>query len=170
MEVAYAVALLIIGFTLLLLEVFIPSLGALTLMSMGAFFGAFYFAFEVNPIFGWTLIGVSAVGIPTSVISAFKVFPKTALGKHMILFRQSREEPTAPHEQLSDYAGKSGLTVSTLRPSGIARIAGQRVDVVTRGEMIGPGVKVRVIEVLGNRIVVRAVSDAPPPETDRELS
>lgn len=170
MEIAYAIALLIVGFFLLLLEVFIPSLGALALMAMAAFFGAFYFAFEVSPVFGWTLIGISAAGIPTAIILAFKVFPKTALGKHMILFRPKREESTEPREQLRAYAGKSGVTVSTLRPSGIARIDGHRLDVITRGEMIDPGVIVRVIEVLGNRIVVRAVSDAPPPEIDRELS
>ncbi len=170
MEVAYALTLLIVAFFLLLLEVFIPSLGALTLMAVGAFCGAFYFAFEVNSAFGWSLIGVSAVGIPISLVAAFRIFPKTALGKHMILFRPKREEPTAPSEHTSAHAGKTGVTISTLRPSGIARLDGHRVDVVTRGEMIDPGVDVRVIEVLGNRIVVRAVRDAPPPETDRELS
>jgi membrane-bound serine protease (ClpP class) len=88
----------------------------------------------------------------------------------MILFRPKREASSAPREQRMALQGKTGVTVSTLRPSGIARIAGQRLDVVTRGEMIDPGVEIRVVEVLGNRIVVRAVTKSPPPDTDRELS
>ena len=50
----------------------------------------------------------------------------------------------------------TGVTLSALRPSGFARIDGQRVDVVTRGEMIEAGRAVRVVEVLGNRVVVAA--------------
>jgi membrane-bound serine protease (ClpP class) len=170
MEIACALGLLILAFFLLLLEVFIPSLGVLTLLALAAFAGAFYFAFEVGDAFGWSLIAVSAVGIPALLVVAFRVFPKTALGRHMILFGPKRLHPPEPRESLAVYAGKTGVATSTLRPSGIARIDGQRVDVVTSGEMIDPGVAVRVVEVLGNRIVVRAVHDAPPLEPDLEHS
>jgi membrane-bound serine protease (ClpP class) len=47
-----------------------------------------------------------------------------------------------------------GITLSALRPAGIAEIEGQRVDVVTKGEMVGRGDRVRVTEVEGNRVVV----------------
>ena len=170
MDVVYALVLLIVAFFFLLLEVFIPSLGALTLIAIGAFIASFYYAFEVSPEFGWSLIAVSAVGVPVLLVAAFKIFPQTALGRYMILFRPRRALPTAPHQHTSPFAGKAGVALSVLRPSGIARIEGHRLDVVTRGEMIDAGEDVRVVEVLGNRIVVRAVSDSPPPETDRELS
>ncbi len=169
MDIVYSLVLLIVAFFFLLLEVFLPSLGALTLIALGAFISSFYFAFEVGPGFGWSVIGVSAVGVPVTLVAAFRIFPKTALGKHMILFRPKRESPTAPHERFAGYSGKQGLSLTPLRPSGIVRLEGRRLDVVTRGEMIESGINVRVVEVLGNRIVVRAVDETPPPDTDREL-
>jgi membrane-bound serine protease (ClpP class) len=37
----------------------------------------------------------------------------------------------------------------------MARIAGRRVDVMTEGEFIPPGVAVRVVAVDGHRVVVK---------------
>lgn len=52
---------------------------------------------------------------------------------------------------------KEGTASSELRPAGVAEIEGQRVDVVTQGEMIAEGDRVRVAEVEGNRVVVEAI-------------
>jgi len=41
-----------------------------------------------------------------------------------------------------------------LRPAGFAELKGQRIDVVTRGEVIEANVKVRVVDVEGNRVIV----------------
>jgi membrane-bound serine protease (ClpP class) len=46
-----------------------------------------------------------------------------------------------------------------LRPAGIADIAGRRLDVVAHGAFIEAGQPIVVAEVLGNRIVVDAVSN-----------
>ena len=51
--------------------------------------------------------------------------------------------------------GKEGVTVSELRPAGIALINGRRTDVVTDGEFVAVDQVVEVIEVSGNRVVVR---------------
>ena len=45
---------------------------------------------------------------------------------------------------------------SALRPAGFARIEGRKVDVVTRGEMIGEDVEVVVLDARANRVVVAA--------------
>jgi hypothetical protein len=42
-------------------------------------------------------------------------------------------------------------------PGGKARIGSEYVDVLTRGEVVEPGVRVRVVEVLGNHILVEAI-------------
>lgn len=59
--------------------------------------------------------------------------------------------------------GKIGKTLTPLRPSGLAEIDGNRLDVVSTGEMLDSGVAVEVTRVDGNRIVVRA-HRAPSPE------
>ncbi|MHC4091538.1 MAG: NfeD family protein, partial [Planctomycetota bacterium] len=51
--------------------------------------------------------------------------------------------------------GDRGVTLSVLRPAGTARIRGERRNVVTEGEMIARGAPVEVLEVQGNRVVVR---------------
>ena len=53
------------------------------------------------------------------------------------------------------WLGKGGTAVSPLRPAGIAEIEGERVDVVSDGELIEPGAPIVVTRVDGNRIVVR---------------
>ena len=52
--------------------------------------------------------------------------------------------------------GAVGQTIAELRPSGRAEIDGQIIDVISQGEWIDTGQRVRVIEVQGNRIVVEA--------------
>ena len=51
-----------------------------------------------------------------------------------------------------------GTVFSTLRPSGKAHINGKLVDVVSEGDFIDPGTQIEVVEVAGNRVVVRAIS------------
>lgn len=53
---------------------------------------------------------------------------------------------------------QSGTAFSTLRPSGKAHINGTLVDVVSVGDFIEPGTPIEVVEVAGNRVVVRAVT------------
>ena len=52
---------------------------------------------------------------------------------------------------------KTGTTATACRPAGLADIEGIHLDVVSRGEFIEKGEHVEVVEVEGNRIVVRAI-------------
>lgn len=56
-----------------------------------------------------------------------------------------------------DLVGAEGEATTPLRPSGIAWLNDKRYDVVTRGEMLAKGTRIRVIEVSGNRVVVKKV-------------
>lgn len=53
--------------------------------------------------------------------------------------------------------GREGVAVGDLRPSGVVRIGDERVDVVTEGDYVVKGSRVKVIQVRGNRVVVRAL-------------
>ena len=57
---------------------------------------------------------------------------------------------------LPELCGRQGVAATILRPAGKATIDGKRVDVVTRGELLEADTPVLVIEVQGNRVVVRA--------------
>ena len=73
---------------------------------------------------------------------------------------------TITDERDLDLVGREGEAVSDLRPAGFARIAGRRVDVVSRGESIEAGATVRVLEVSGNRVVVMQVQLDPSNTND----
>jgi len=53
--------------------------------------------------------------------------------------------------------GEEGEVVSTLRPTGKAKFGQAIVDVVAEGEFLAVGTKVKIVEVRGNRVVVRAI-------------
>ena len=63
--------------------------------------------------------------------------------------------------QIGEDAGllsQVGTTFSTLRPSGKAHINGKLINVVSDGAFIDTGTPIEVIEVAGNRVVVRAIT------------
>ena len=62
---------------------------------------------------------------------------------------------TAPSRP--ELVGRDGTAVTDLRPSGTARIGEERIDVVTEGEYVPQGSRVRVVQSDGYRHVVRAV-------------
>jgi len=66
---------------------------------------------------------------------------------------------TAPPESktITVNIGDIGEVVSTLRPTGKAKFADAMVDVVAEAEFLDKGTKVKIIEIHGNRVVVKAV-------------
>src|SRR5690606_13707772 len=106
---------------------------------------------------GFLFLAMAAIGAPLVAWLALRALPNTRLGQHLILSGPKPEEVAgAAPEDLRALVGQEGVTESVLRPSGIARIAGRRVDVVSRGEMIEPGTPFRVLFVEGSRVVVAA--------------
>jgi membrane-bound ClpP family serine protease len=55
--------------------------------------------------------------------------------------------------------GRVGKVKSKMLPSGAVQIDGQMIDAVSEGMPLEPGQTVRVLEVRGNMVVVRAVED-----------
>ena len=53
--------------------------------------------------------------------------------------------------------GAMGVAATMLRPAGLARFGDDFIDVVTDGDFIPAGSRIQVIEIEGNRIVVKEV-------------
>jgi membrane-bound serine protease (ClpP class) len=86
-----------------------------------------------------------------------RFLPRLPFGKRLILATglAAGEGYASPPETDQNWRGKGGIAVSPLRPSGIADVEGERVDVVSDGEFIEAGAQIVVSRVDGNRIVVR---------------
>ena len=147
-----AAILLALGLVLIIAEVLFPSFGVLSILATAAIVASIISAFDagVGPAF----VGIAAVSVPVVIVVGFKLFPKTPMGKHMVIKGLSFESQGASDVRDLSLVGEEGEVEAPLRPAGIARLAGRRVDVVSRGEAIEQGSRVRVIEVSGNRVVV----------------
>lgn len=88
-------------------------------------------------------------------VLVIKTLPQTAAGKRMILAHEQHN--TASGAPTPILVGATGVAQTTLRPAGMAEIAGKRLDVVAESDMIARGSSIQVIAVEGNRIVVRKV-------------
>jgi membrane-bound serine protease (ClpP class) len=92
--------------------------------------------------------------VPLVIVMGFKLFPKSPFGKRMVAGGLSFASQASLDQRDLALVGQDGTIEADCRPAGMARIDGRRVDVVTRGEWIEAGTRVRVVEVQGNRVVV----------------
>ena len=104
------------------------------------------------------LLGTLAVGLVGFRIW-LHVFPRSRFGKRLILANDAKDWHGFSDKVGHDLVGKDGVAHSMLRPAGAAIIDGKRYDVVTRGELIDPKTRIRVIDVKGNRIVVTGIAE-----------
>ena len=158
----WALALFVSGLIITLAEVILPSGGMLALVAVACLIGSLACAYQLS---GWAAIGlllVEGICVPVVIVMAFKLLPRTSVGKNLMLEPpdEARSNPapaSPPPWNENKYAlllHKEGVAVSPLRPSGTAEIDGQRLSVISDGQMIPQGSRVRVTLVEGNRIVV----------------
>ncbi len=122
-------------------------------------------------------LGGSLVGVIITALALSRFLPRMPLLNRMVLvppggapFPRTNEpllrpdlaaEAFASHRLLGPYAdlqGVRGHAVTILRPSGKAQFGDRMVDVISDGPFIEVGRAVQVIEVNGNRVVVREMA------------
>ena len=152
----YAVILMVIGIALIIMEIFLPSGGILGILAAAALVTSLVLAFRESDATGFTFLGLAVVIVPVSVMLGLKFFPKTPVGRRLILPPTTNTAAPAGIAE-KDYTallGRKGKAVTPLRPSGIIEIDGQRYSAAADGEMIRQGVEIAVITVEGNNIIV----------------
>ena len=65
-------------------------------------------------------------------------------------------------EQRARYLGKTGVAVTPLRPTGVAEIEGERIEVVTEGDFISAGSSIKVVAMDRRKYFVRLTNEAEP--------
>ena len=71
-------------------------------------------------------------------------------------YRESVDQSVLSGE-LAPVVGQSGLSETDLRPSGKVRVGNELLDVISTGDFIEVGEKVRIVELDGSRIVVEKI-------------
>ncbi len=157
-----AVVLMGVGLLLVVVEVLVPSFGLLGGLAALAIIASIWLAWQEDPSLGASFLVAAVVLVPVVVVVGFKVLPSTPLGRHLILSGPTFSNVAAVDQRDTGLEGQEGVALTPLRPAGMARIAGRRVDVISRGERIEEGALVRVLEVRGNRVVVTRAREEEP--------
>jgi membrane-bound serine protease (ClpP class) len=148
MTLALIIVLMAVGMVLLFLEVaIIPGFGVAGVFSI--------LCLLAGAVTAWLSYG-AAWGVGSIVLSGglsigiIALAPRTRAGRELVL----RDAITAQIGARSALEGHVGVALTALRPSGAAEIDGRRVDVVTDGQFIDAGRRVKVVSVEGARVVV----------------
>jgi membrane-bound serine protease (ClpP class) len=150
------IVLMAVGMVLLFLEVaIIPGFGVAGVSAILCLAGGAAVAWLQYGA-GWgmgslILSGGLSLGLVT-------LAPRTRAGKGLVLQEAITSHAGGEREAL--LAGRVGLTLTPLRPSGAVDIEGRRVDVVTDGQFIDAGERVKVVSVEGTRVVVASTGAA----------
>lgn len=149
------VALLVLGYLLLLAELFVPG-GVLGILGFLLIVYAVNLSFEIGRFWG---VGTIVLSLFVTVGLIFG-FARSRAAKRLMLSADDGKEWKSADGGLAGLVGKIGTSVSTLRPAGVADFDGVRVDVVSDSEFLEAGTCIRVCQVQGNRVLVEAAPDS----------
>ncbi len=155
---AYVIPVLlqVIGIMVIIVEIFIPSLGVLTVIALALLSYSLYIVFtSISITAGIVFTGLDIIIVPLTIVLGIKILAKSPLSLKRELSKHNGV--ISQKEKLETYINMKGIAVTDLRPAGMAQINSQRVDVVTDGEYIEADTPVIVTGVAGNRIVVEAI-------------
>jgi membrane-bound ClpP family serine protease len=169
-----AFLLFLLGLILLGLEIFVvPGFGVtgisgiiLVLGSIGLVaYGHWPRSNEEWLAYGQAL-GPFTISIVGAIVSAFtlaRYLPHIPYANRLVLKPQDElsefgeEAPNSIHPELAALLGAIGVAATPLRPAGKVQFGDDFVDVVAEGSYVLPGTRVQVVEIEGNRVVVKEV-------------
>ena len=172
-----ATILLIVGLFLLALELMIPSFGMIGILSAISLLISAWSAWQAwwgtSPGFFWTYAAFWLLGIPSVLGGMLFLLQNTSLGDRIVLRGPAGDLPVPkPGAQYSlhDLVGKTGTAASLLTPGGMVIVNNERFHAESPGMMIESGSRVQVIDVKGNRLVVKKSGILSPEQSEPKVA
>jgi len=151
----YSLGLLIVGFCLVLLEIFvIPGFNLFGVLGAATICVGIAFAYLRMGVAAAVVVGT--LGILGTVAMVWLLIRNRAWQR--LVLESETDKACGFHSGPTGTvlpSGEVGVALTPLRPAGRARFGEQIVDVVTEGGFIEPGDRVEVLEVHGSRVVVQ---------------
>jgi len=162
---AWPLLLLVFGFLLLILEVFIPSGGLIGLLALSCLGLSLWKAFSQSTALGLNFLLADFLLMPLAMMLAVYLWPKTPLARRVFLKPPAPEDIELSHsvQRLDHLVGQLGRALTPLRPSGLVDFDGRRLDAISEEGLIPSGALIRAVRVRGGRLIVRT---APDPTLD----
>lgn len=157
----FALFLYFLAATLIVVEVFVPSGGLITICSLACLSGGLLIFFQHSPTAGWVGVLIAAVIIPSELVVAYKIFPHTKFGKKVLLTPPQREpgEAISDTKEIQGLLGATGTVITMLRPVGMCDFSGRRLECVAESGYIEKGKRIKVIRVESTQLTVRVVEE-----------
>lgn len=155
---------LAVGIIMLVIELFTPGFG------VSGFVGLICLATAIIMQFIWGntqvatyLLAIVLLLILVAILWFVRSFQRGKLSRSFLVLNDSIDSVSSSDitDAKANLIGKSGLTITPLRPSGIAEIDGQRLDVMATGTFIEANVPVEIVNAEGMHILVRELSARP---------
>lgn len=160
---------LIFGLLMLAVEMFTPGVGfagvsgllsliAVVVMQVG--WG--------NPRVALYIIAITLLIIILAIIWIIRSLQRGRLSRSFLVLNDQVDSTSVPEvvSAKAELVGKTGVSITPLRPSGIAEIDGKRVDVMTAGAFIEKNKTVVVVRAEGLHILVREHTPEETPAAD----
>lgn len=149
--------LFILGLLLLIVEMFIPGFGiaggsGLILLVLGIILTA------RTPFEAFVMLVIVLILVSLVLAVILRSAKKGKLSKKLILWSAAKhEDGFSASSDMSALLGKEGIALTVLRPAGTGQFSGQRLDVVTEGNFMEKGTKIKIVRIDGRRIVVESI-------------
>jgi len=150
-----SVVLFVVGMILVIAEMFQPGFGLFGTFGVLTLIGCIFVT--ANTITEGIILTIAITAILLILFFIFLVLLSRGKipGKLILEQAEKKEDGYVGTADYNNFIGKTGLVTSICRPVGSAYFDGKRLEVVTMGEFIEKGASVEVIEVEGNRVVVK---------------
>ena len=156
--IGFIAILFAVGILMLLLEIFIPSHGVLTIAGLGFLITAIVNTFQTGGrVAGLVSIAACMIFLPMFTYFSIKYWPHTPIGKRIAPPnpRLTAEDTSIPVEELQALVGQSGTCTSPLRPVGSCDFHGKRVSCISEYGLIESGTLVEGLRIKGANLAVR---------------
>ena len=150
----------LVGIGLLVLEAFMPGFGLPGISGIVMEIVAIALTWvNHGPVaaLGLTIIVLSLIAIAISMSLRSATKGRLSRSKIILKERESNEAGYRSAEDMQVFLGKEGETTTVCRPTGMAEFDGVKLIVVSDGEFLPAGTRVRIVQVEGSRIVVRVI-------------
>lgn len=164
---ALALLLMVVGFALIVAEVFLPSGGLISILCAIAFVASVWAGYKAwygaYPGVFWSYVVALLVLIPAAVVGAFRFLEQSRFGHRVLLTAPSPAE-VVPHQQevsrLAALVGQPGEALTLMTPGGMVLVHGERLHALSEGTFIAAGTAIEVYGVKGTRLLVRERRDS----------
>ncbi len=148
-------ALLIVG------EVFVPSGGMLGLCAVVSLISGIAIFFRHSPAAGWIGTVVAFFMVPSLLVLAYRLLPRTRFGRRVLLAPPVRErgEAIVDMPELNKLLGRIGRVVTPMRPVGMCEFDGQKVECVAENGYVERDRKIKAVRIEGTQVTVRVIEE-----------